>query len=46
MIGIILALAAVLIVICIVFGCAERTETTRSSSQDLSFLDQPDRKKN
>lgn len=45
MVGIILALAAVLIVICIVFGCAERTQTTRSSARDLSFLDQPDRKK-
>jgi hypothetical protein len=45
MVGIVLALVAALIVICIVFGCSERTQTSRDSARDLSFLDRTHRKK-
>ncbi len=41
MFGILLALIAALVVICIVFGYSERTQISRDSARDLSFLDRP-----
>jgi hypothetical protein len=45
MLGIVLALLAALVVICIVFGYSDYSQTSRNSARDLSFLDRTHKKK-